>query len=146
MSALCQKRTLRAAERAPLFDHLVGNGEHARRTGETERLGRFEVDHQVELSRLHHWQVGGLLAFENPARKNSSLPGHIGTGNAYKLSEGGTSVTLPAALIATSCPTIAIAMSADLLMSPTDTCKFGGLGLSTSLRNLLSSRTSAVTS
>src|SRR5262249_51671030 len=43
------------------------------------------------------------------------------------------SVTLPAALIATSCPTITLAMSADLLMSPIDTCKFGGMGLSTSV-------------
>src|SRR5215475_5844255 len=43
------------------------------------------------------------------------------------------SVTLPAALIATSCPTITLAMSADLLMSPIDTCKFGGMVLSTRL-------------
>src|SRR5262245_34487865 len=38
------------------------------------------------------------------------------------------SVTWPAALIATSCPSITLAMSADLLMSPMDTCKFGGMG------------------
>src|SRR5215468_6683565 len=49
------------------------------------------------------------------------------------------SVTLPAALIATSCPTITLAMSADLLVSPINTCKFGGMGLSTTLRSLVSS-------
>src|SRR5262249_29551303 len=32
-----------------LFDHLVGAGEHARRHGEAERLGRFEIDQQFVL-------------------------------------------------------------------------------------------------
>src|SRR5262249_40196819 len=48
------------------------------------------------------------------------------------------SVTLPAALIATPCPTITLAMSADLLMSPMDTCKFGVMGPSTRLRSFVS--------
>jgi hypothetical protein len=34
-----------------LFDHLVGGGKQRRRHGEAERLGSFEVDHQLELCR-----------------------------------------------------------------------------------------------
>src|ERR1700720_2366683 len=30
-------------QKVPLFDHLVGAGEHSRRDIEAERLGRFEV-------------------------------------------------------------------------------------------------------
>src|SRR5262245_25534263 len=47
------------------FDHLVGAGEHGRRQVEPKRLRGFEVDHQVELGRRLHWQVGRLLALED---------------------------------------------------------------------------------
>jgi len=33
------------SKKGSLFDHLVGDGEHARRNGEAERLGGLEVDH-----------------------------------------------------------------------------------------------------
>jgi hypothetical protein len=36
---------------AHLFDHLVSNSEHARRNGEFERIGRLEIDHQLEFAR-----------------------------------------------------------------------------------------------
>jgi hypothetical protein len=44
-------RTAASAHR--LFDHLVGNGEHPWRHFKAKRLGRLEVDEQVELGRLH---------------------------------------------------------------------------------------------
>ena len=43
-----------------LFDHLVGDGEHACRNGEAERLSRRSVDDELEFGRLQHRQVGGL--------------------------------------------------------------------------------------
>src|SRR5215813_11480903 len=49
------------------LDHLVGNGEQLVWHREAERLGGLEIDHQLEFGGLHHRQVGGLLAFENPA-------------------------------------------------------------------------------
>src|SRR5215472_18522485 len=76
------KADICSAAKERLFDHFVGDGEHAWRNGETECLRGFQVDHQIELSRLHHRQIGGLLALENPSGKNSSLPAHIGKADA----------------------------------------------------------------
>ena len=50
LSALGQKRTFHHS-----FDHLVGARDEPRRHGEAERLGRLEVDHQLELGRLLDW-------------------------------------------------------------------------------------------
>ena len=36
------------------FDHLVGDGEHARRDGEAERPGGLHVDDQLEFGRLQY--------------------------------------------------------------------------------------------
>src|SRR5215471_835279 len=47
------------------FDHLLGDREHARRDGEPERLGSFQVDNQLELGGLNDRHIGRLLAFED---------------------------------------------------------------------------------
>src|SRR5690349_11420654 len=62
---------------ASLFDHLVGDGEYARRDSETERLSRREVDDELEFTRPQHRQIGRLLALENPADEYSILAKRI---------------------------------------------------------------------
>ena len=62
---------------SPLFDHLVGEREQPIRHIEAERLGGLEVEHKLELGRLHHRQVRGLLAFENAARMVSWSEGRL---------------------------------------------------------------------
>src|ERR1700730_12892474 len=53
---------------AHLFDHLVGDGEQRRRNLETERLGRLQIDDEVELGRLQDRQGSRVLAPEDGGR------------------------------------------------------------------------------
>src|SRR5436309_1895431 len=57
-----------------LFDHIVGAAEQGERNGEAERLGSFQVDNQLNFRDLLDWQVGRLLARENPAGVDAGLP------------------------------------------------------------------------
>src|SRR5262249_43773269 len=59
------------------FDHLVGAGEQRRRHFEAERHRGRQVDHEVELRRLHDRQIGRLLALENAAGVDAHLTQRI---------------------------------------------------------------------
>src|SRR5262249_20501424 len=57
---------MRRITRAASFDHLVGAGEQRRRDAQSEHPGRLSVDDQLELARLHNWQVHRLRALAGP--------------------------------------------------------------------------------
>src|SRR5215467_9492372 len=65
MSASCQKRTYTPQQTAPLFDHLVGNGEQRWGDGNAEHPGRVVVDDKLELGCLHDRQVRRLGTLED---------------------------------------------------------------------------------
>ncbi len=58
---------------ARLFDDLIRLGREIRRHLDAERLGGLEVDDELKFSQLHHRQVSGLLALQNPASVDASL-------------------------------------------------------------------------
>jgi hypothetical protein len=59
MSAKCQKRTSAAS-----LDHLVGNQQKIASNAQVKCSGRFQIDDQLEFSRLLDWQVGRLGPFD----------------------------------------------------------------------------------
>jgi hypothetical protein len=73
----CQEATYAPQQTEPLFDHLVGEREQRGWHFEAERFRGLEVDHQLELGRLHNWQVGWLLAFENATDVDADLTERI---------------------------------------------------------------------
>ena len=48
-----------------LFNHLVGGVEEPFRSRQGECLSGFEIDHELELGWLLHWQIGRLFTFED---------------------------------------------------------------------------------
>jgi hypothetical protein len=51
--------------RCTLFEQLVGARENGWRNFQAECLCRLEIDDQLELGRLFHWQIGCLGPLEN---------------------------------------------------------------------------------
>src|ERR1700758_615637 len=74
-----QTETRALQQNISLLDHLVGAGEQLRWDFETKCLSCFQVNHKLELSRLHHRKVAGLCALKDACNVNSHLsPGLAG--------------------------------------------------------------------
>jgi len=71
-----------------LFDHLVGAGEQRRRHFDADGFRRLQIDDEFKLGRLKNWKVGGLGAFEDAARIDTSsaarLRPHLARGIARR--------------------------------------------------------------
>jgi hypothetical protein len=60
------------------LNHLVGGGQQNFRECNAKRLGGFHVDDQFDLGSLLHWQIAGLLPFEDAPGVNPDLTGGLG--------------------------------------------------------------------
>src|SRR5262245_61271187 len=63
---------IKAVSTAHSFDHLIGGIQEPFRNRQTECLSGLEIDVQLDFSGLLHRQVGGFVAFENPAGIDAS--------------------------------------------------------------------------
>jgi hypothetical protein len=61
-----------------LFDHFVGNGEHAWRDCEAERLGGLKVDNQFVLGPRWHRQVGRFSTLKDAIDVSGRSPVLVG--------------------------------------------------------------------
>src|SRR5262245_11098199 len=62
---------------APLFDHLICPRQQRRRDRQAERLGRLEIDDQLELSWLLHRQVARVSALQNSVDIDGGAPPYM---------------------------------------------------------------------
>jgi len=56
------------------LDHLIRSREHGLRNRQADLLCRFEIDNQLEFSRLLHRQVGRLGSLEDSVHIDGDLP------------------------------------------------------------------------
>ena len=54
------------------LNDFVRSRQHVRWNRETDLLGRFQVDDELELFGLFHREIGGLGAFQNPVHVSGS--------------------------------------------------------------------------
>ena len=62
-----------------LLDHLICELSEPHRHIQAECLGGFEVNHELKLGRLHHWQVGGLCALKDASCVDADLASFLHT-------------------------------------------------------------------
>ena len=75
-------RVSQPPERSRLFDHLIRPIQHRLRNRESDLLRRFQIDHQLKLSRLLDRKISGLRTFEDFVDVGCSAPEQVGTAHA----------------------------------------------------------------
>src|SRR5262249_27891412 len=70
--------------RSNLLDYLIRSQQQRWRDGEAERLGRLEVDHELELRGLLDGQIGRLRALENLIDVGGGAPPDIRQARAVR--------------------------------------------------------------
>src|SRR5215467_548621 len=80
-----------------LLDDFVGAGEQCWRNVDGERMGGRQIDDEIELGRLYHRQVGGLLAFQDTTGIDTNLP--IGFGDAGPVAHQAAGFGVPAQVV-----------------------------------------------
>ena len=58
----------------PLLDDFIRPRQHVRRNRQADLLGRLEIDHELKLRRLLHWQIGGLGALQDSVHEIGDAP------------------------------------------------------------------------
>src|SRR5262245_60782436 len=76
---LCAYPADSGRDSTPSLQHIGGLQQHVLRDGEPERLRGLQIDHEVELPRLLHRQVGRLSALEDVVHVLSGAPAQPGT-------------------------------------------------------------------
>jgi hypothetical protein len=79
MSQKCQQAPHAPRQRASLFNRLISAGEQRGWHIETERFGRFQIDHQFELDRLLYRKLFRFGPFQNPINADSRIGGNVPT-------------------------------------------------------------------
>src|SRR5947207_13131160 len=70
---MCHNRTYTLQTNLQLFDHLIGAGEERRGNVDADRLGGFQIDHEIELGCLLDRQLAGLIVSEDAADIDAGL-------------------------------------------------------------------------
>ncbi len=60
-----------------LLDHFIGPKEHLSRDRHADLLCRLEIDNQLELYGLLHWQLSRFCSFQDLVDKCSRAPVHV---------------------------------------------------------------------
>jgi len=56
-----------------LFDQLVGTSDESVGNADAERLGSPEIDDEIDFRRSLNWELGRVLAFQNPSDVDANL-------------------------------------------------------------------------
>src|SRR5262245_64733633 len=68
------RSSLNPNSKTRLLNHFIRPSQHIRRDREVDLLGSFQIDHQLKLRGLLHWQIGRLGSLQNPVHEICDAP------------------------------------------------------------------------